>query len=158
MACQRVREEKLQFVQGGVESDDVDLLQAALREVEEEIGLCPNDLSFVGEIKPPSGDPREFRYTLRPNANLRRFGYVGQEQRLMLFYAPASCIEKVRLVPPPESGAQQEFSRVEWMAIENIIRFCPSEKQHIFAAVARLAPPMASAFLKNSTNPPHSTL
>nr|CCC90737.1 putative NUDIX hydrolase, conserved [Trypanosoma congolense IL3000] len=147
LACQRIHEDKYQFVQGGIENGDSDILQAAYREVEEEIGLLPQDLKFISEIKPPSGDAREFRYTLHAQANLRRFGYVGQEQRLMLFYAPSSSIARVRVVPPEGSGVQQEFSRVEWMTIEEVIQRCPEEKRHIFVAVSKLALPLAQEYL-----------
>ncbi|KEG05593.1 putative NUDIX hydrolase, conserved [Trypanosoma grayi] len=148
LGCQRIHEERYQFVQGGIEDWEDDTLQAAYREVEEEIGLLQEDLHFVGEILPPSGDPREFRYTLHQSSNLRRFGYVGQEQRLMLFFTTSNSIKKVRLIPPKETRALQEFSCVKWMTIENIIERCPREKRHIFVAVAKLAPPLAKAFLQ----------
>ncbi|RNF26716.1 putative NUDIX hydrolase, conserved [Trypanosoma conorhini] len=149
LGCKRINSDLYQFVQGGIEKRDTDLLQAAYRELQEEIGLLQEDLQFVGEILPASGDPREFRYELRSTANLRRFGFRGQEQRLMLFFTQADNIGKVNLVPPKGSGALQEFSHVEWMKIEDIIARCPKEKAHIFIAVRNLGLPMAKAFLRS---------
>ncbi|ORC91138.1 putative NUDIX hydrolase, conserved [Trypanosoma theileri] len=150
LACQRLHQKEYQFVQGGIESkDDGDnVLNAAYREVREEIGLERYALSFVAEIPPPNGDPRAFRYTLRDGANLRRFGYIGQEQRLLLFFTPAQNIHKMSVIPPPDTDALQEFARVVWMPIEEIVERCPAEKRHIFHAVATLAPPLARAFLQ----------
>ncbi|KAH9584127.1 NUDIX hydrolase domain [Trypanosoma melophagium] len=150
LGCQRIHQTEYQFVQGGVESeeDGHDVLRAAYREVREEIGLDPQALCFVAEIPPPNNDPHAFRYTLRPGANLRRFGYIGQEQRLLLFFTPAQNINKMCLIPPPDSGALQEFTHVAWMTIDDILKCCPAEKRHIFHAVATLAPPLARAFLQ----------
>ncbi|AAZ11546.1 Nudix hydrolase 2, putative [Trypanosoma equiperdum] len=152
LACQRIHEDKFQFVQGGVEEGDADIIRAAYREVHEEVGLFPEDLRLIGEIMPPSGDPHEFRYILHEGANLRHFGYVGQQQRLFLFYTPSSTIQRVRLVPPKGSVAKQEFSHVEWLPIDEIIERCPKEKQHIFVAVSKVAIPMAKAFLKTRSS------
>ncbi|ESL05737.1 hypothetical protein TRSC58_06602 [Trypanosoma rangeli SC58] len=149
IGCRRIHGDRYQFVQGGIEKGDTDVLQAAYREVQEEIGLLPEDLHFVGEILPASGDPREFRYELRSTANLRRFGFQGQEQRLMLFFTQSDNIKKANLIPLKGSGALQEFSQVEWMKIEDIVERCPREKTHIFLAVAKLGLPMAKAFLQS---------
>ena len=55
MACLRMDGRGWQCVQGGVEKKDKDIQLAALRELEEEVGLTPESgLVFVGEISPPS--------------------------------------------------------------------------------------------------------
>ncbi|KAG5511969.1 hypothetical protein GH5_07921 [Leishmania sp. Ghana 2012 LV757] len=148
LGCQRMKTDHFQCVQGGIETCDVDITLAALREVKEEIGLKPEDLTFVQEISPPNGDPMSFAYTLAANANLRRFGYVGQKQRILLFFTPSENISKVTLIPPPELNASQEFRRVEWMPIEQLITKSLPEKMHIFKAVGEVAPDIARAFLK----------
>ncbi|CAC9442742.1 NUDIX hydrolase dihydroneopterin triphosphate pyrophosphohydrolase/hydrolase [Leishmania infantum JPCM5] len=148
LGCQRMKTDHFQCVQGGIEACDVDIRLAALREVEEEIGLKPQDLIFVQEIPPPNGDPMKFAYTLASNANLRRFGYVGQKQRILLFFTPSENISKVVLIPPPELHASQEFRKVEWMPIEQLIAKSLPEKVHIFKAVGEVAPGIARAFLK----------
>ncbi|EAN90620.1 putative Nudix hydrolase 2 [Trypanosoma cruzi] len=148
LGCRRIQDNLFQFVQGGIEKD-ADLLHAAYREVYEETSLCKEDLHFVGEVPPPSGDPREFRYELRRTSNLRNFGFQGQEQRVLLFFTDSGNIEKVNVIPPKETCAQQEFSEVHWMELREIIDRCPREKIHIFLAVAKVGVPMARAFLQS---------
>lgn len=150
LGCQRMKTEHYQCVQGGIESRDVDVTLAAFREIEEEIGLKPEDLTFVQEIPPPNGDPMNFAYTLSNEANLRRYGYVGQKQRILLFFTPSENISKVVLIPPPELHALQEFRRVAWMSIEELTSKSLPEKAHIFKAVSEVAPSLARAFLKKS--------
>ncbi|KAK7198062.1 Nudix hydrolase 2 [Novymonas esmeraldas] len=156
LGCQRVKSEHFQCVQGGIESTDTDVTLAALREVEEEIGLKPQDLTFVQEIPPPNGDPMNFAYSLSAGANLRRFGYIGQKQRILLFFTPSANISKVVLVPPPELHALQEFRKVEWMPIEELVAKTLPEKAHIFKAVAAVAPDLARAFLQKKKNHGHT--
>lgn len=140
-----------QFIQGGVERDDRNIVLAALREINEEVGLLPSDVEFVQEILPPSGDPKEFRYRLAPESNLRvRHGYEGQEQRMLLFFAPASVIHRVVLVPPPSSGKgapKQEFSKVEWMTFQTLKCKGHPEKLKLFEKLSHLAPPIMKAYL-----------
>ncbi|KPI86689.1 putative NUDIX hydrolase dihydroneopterin triphosphate pyrophosphohydrolase/hydrolase [Leptomonas seymouri] len=149
LGCQRMKSEHYQCVQGGIESGDHDVTLAAFREIEEEIGLKPQDLVFVQEIPPPNGDPMNFAYSLAPNANLRRVGYVGQKQRILLFYTPSANIEKVVLIPPPELHAQQEFRRVEWLSMEELTARSTPEKAHIFRSVSAVAPNLARNFLQS---------
>lgn len=147
LGCVRIDSAYLQCVQGGIEASDKDIVLTALREIKEEIGLNAADVRFVSEIPPPDNDPTRFRYELRPGANLRRFGYRGQEQRVLLFFMPSRGIEKVVVVPPKDQKAPQEFSRVEWVTMEALVRSCPPEKAHIFKAVAAVAPELARDFL-----------
>ncbi|GET85742.1 hypothetical protein, conserved [Leishmania tarentolae] len=148
LGCQRMGSSHFQCVQGGIEAGDADIRLAALREVEEEIGLKPKDLIFIQELPPPNGDPMSFAYTLAANANLRCFGYVGQKQRILLFFTPSENISRVVLLPPPELNASQEFQKVEWMPLDELIAKSPPEKVHIFKAVGAVAPAIARAFLK----------
>lgn len=150
LGCVRVNSDYLQCVQGGVEKDDHDVVLTAMREIKEEIGLEPSDVRYVGEVPPPDNNPLNFRYELSPTANLRRFGFRGQEQRILLFFVWSKTINKMVLVPPRNQAAPQEFSRVEWVSMKQLQQRCPPEKAHIFAAVAAVAPAMASEFLKAS--------
>lgn len=68
LGCRRIgsshnvaRAQHYQFVQGGIESNDKNVVTAALREIQEEVGLTSAEVTFVQEILPPSGDPKEFR-------------------------------------------------------------------------------------------------
>lgn len=149
LACFRVKGDYYQCVQGGIEASDTNIEVAARREIEEEIGLSGDDVTFVQEIAPPNGDPMKFSYLLRPQANLRRYGFIGQQQRVLLFFMPAATINKVVLVPPPQLHAQQEFSRVEWLAASELTARCPPEKVHIFETVTKLASPIVKQFLES---------
>lgn len=149
LGCRRVRHTEYQFVQGGIEKKDTDIVTAALREMEEEIGLTAADVTFVAEVPPPSGNPAEFRYTLHEGANLRRFGYVGQEQRMLLFYAPSTVSSKVVLKPPASmKGVLQEFDGVEWMTFEEIVARCRPEKLELFKKLGVLCPPIIEQYVK----------
>ncbi|KAG5511375.1 hypothetical protein JKF63_07338 [Porcisia hertigi] len=148
LGCQRMKTEYFQCVQGGVEAGDANITLAAMREIEEEIGLKPQDVIFVQEVPPPNGDPMEFAYTLVSNAKLSRLGYIGQMQRILMFFTPSKNISKMVLIPPPDLNASQEFRRVQWMPIERLIAMSAPEKLHIFKAVGKVAPGIARSFLK----------
>ncbi|EPY18559.1 NUDIX hydrolase, conserved [Strigomonas culicis] len=154
LGCLRIRSTYFQTVQGGIEKEDTDVLLAAYREIDEEIGIKKDMLEFVQEILPPDGDPKTFRYTLAPKANLRRYGYIGQEQRILLFFMKKAHIQHVNVVTPKEAGVPQEFERVEWMSMDQLRQRCSPEKAHIFALVAQLAPPIAQAYLRERHAPP----
>eukprot|EP00796_Vickermania_ingenoplastis_P008801 gene8801-6187_t len=155
LACRRRRAKNYQFVQGGVEQTDPDIVEAALREIHEEVGLQPPDVTFVAEVMPPSGNPAEFRYELAPSANLRRYGYVGQQQRMLLFYASSAVIDKVVLIPPPElKDARQEFDAVEWMTFEDLLARGHPAKLGLFQKLATLSPPLIQAFVQQGAAPP----
>lgn len=149
LGCRRIRSSRVQFVQGGVERRDKNILTAGLREIEEEVGLQEKDLVFVAELEPPSGNTEEFRYILSARANLRRYGYVGQQQRALLFYAPSEIIDKVTLVPSSAmhaAGALQEFESAKWMSFEDVIINAPPEKTEIFKKFASLAIPLMDVY------------
>lgn len=149
LSCVRINSSYFQCVQGGIEPDDTDITLTALREIKEEIGLEPFDVTFVQEIPPPDNDPMRFTYELRPTAPLRAHGFRGQAQRVLLFYAPASVIDRVCLVPPSEQAAPAEFSRVAWLPAELLAEQCSPEKAHIIQAVCAIAPPLAAQYLKD---------
>lgn len=150
------RAQHYQFVQGGIERNDKDVVAAALREIQEEVGLTSAEVTFVQEVLPPSGDPKEFRYRLAPESNLRRrHGYEGQEQRMVLFFAPSSAIQRVVLIPPPtmKGSPQQEFDEVRWMTFAELLDKGHPEKLVLFEKLSLLTPPVMEVFLA-SRNPP----
>lgn len=147
LACLRIRSTYFQTVQGGIEKRDTDVVLAAYREIEEEIGIKKEMIDFVQEILPPNGDPKTFRYTLATNANLRRYGYVGQEQRILIFFMKKENTKHINVVTPKEAGVPQEFQRVEWMSIDELRQKCSPEKAHIFQIVSQLAPPIVQEYL-----------
>jgi len=163
LGCRRVgndrhpdRPQYFQFIQGGIESTDKNIVEAALREIHEEVGLTSADVVFVQEVLPPSGDPKEFRYRLAPQSNLRlRHGYEGQQQRMVLWFAPSAVLQRVVLVPPPtmEGSPQQEFDHIEWMSFPELLAKGHPEKLGLFEKLAFLTPPMMEAFLSARHTP-----
>ena len=150
LACHRKDRKSWQCVQGGVE-DEEDVVAAARREIFEEIGLNSKEhgIRFVGEIPPPDGDPAKLRYLLPKfaGAKIRAQGYIGQEQRLLLFYAPSSSTAFVQVVPVRDSGLKQEFCKVQWMNMSQFLTKVSEYKQHIFDVIARDGLPMVHSFL-----------
>lgn len=136
-------------VQGGIEPTDTNVLDAGLREIEEEIGLRPPDVIYVQELQPPSGNPMEFSYRVPPYVKFKDGDYVGQVQRILLFFCHSSTIAKVVLVPPPELGVRQEFRDVQWMTIEALTEATTPGKQKIYGTVGRIAPPIIRAYLES---------
>ena len=154
LACHRIDKKGWQFVQGGIEETDTDLILAARREIFEEIGLHETALVHVAEIPPPQGDPTKLRY-LSPKFVDKMFldsGHIGQEQRLLLFYMHSSTINTCRLIPPPESGAKQEFCSVAWMGIADLITRVPECKKHIFEHIRAVGSQMVERFLSTQTS------
>ena len=186
LGCFRKDGKSWQCVQGGIEGDDDDLEQAALRELEEEVGLTPSaGLVYVGEIYAPSvselrslrgtSDPPSdgapapptstagnalepdwtyFRYELPWYAGkrIREQGYIGQEQRQLVFYLPSKGIDSVELQPDPAKfgpDVKREFKRVAWMEMGQFYPLVATHKNHIFAYVFYKARSMIDAFLVN---------
>ncbi|EPY31501.1 NUDIX hydrolase dihydroneopterin triphosphate pyrophosphohydrolase/hydrolase [Strigomonas culicis] len=105
-------------------------------------------VEFVQEILPPDGDPKTFRYTLVPTDNLIPKGYIGQEQRILLFFMKKAHIQHVNVVTPKEAGVPQEFEHVEWMSLDKLKTLCPPERVHIYEMMSRIAPPLAHAYVR----------
>ena len=152
LACHRRDRKAWQCVQGGID-DREQVLAAAWREINEEIGLdaTRHGVRYVCEIPPPNGDPTALRYILPPRAGqtIRAQGFIGQEQRLLLFYCPSTMAASVCLCPPPGSlpAVKQEFRSVRWMAISEFLTKVSSHKQAIFDVIATTGLQLAHAFL-----------
>ena len=189
LACYRKDGKSWQTVQGGVEGDDDDLQQAAMRELEEEVGLtAEHGLAYVGEIFPPSvSELRQFRGPSTTSSNdrncssndttsesdklpdwtffryelpwyagkrIREQGYIGQEQRQLIYYMPSEGIRHAQLRPDPAKfgpDVKQEFRRVSWMDMGQFFALVASHKSHIFAYLFYKSRDLISAFL--STRP-----
>ncbi|CCW69027.1 unnamed protein product [Phytomonas sp. Hart1] len=158
LGCVRIDNGQYQCVQGGIETEDMDnVLEAGLREIKEEIGLLPHDVHFVQEIQPPNGDPTVFRYKTKALKNKYK-NCIGQEQRILLFYAHESVIKKTVVIPPKELKIRREFRRVLWVSMDELCEKCPPIKTHIFKMVNELAIPIAKDYLKISASHPPPTL
>jgi 8-oxo-dGTP pyrophosphatase MutT (NUDIX family) len=154
LGCNRKDRKGWQCVQGGVEDNDSELVAAAWREIDEEVGLLEKDhhVEFVAAIPPPNNDPTILRYRFPKYAapGLQAQGYVGQQQELLLFFAPKESIKFVRLVPTPEhvaAGAKQEFRSVAWLSFEDFIPKTSDFKLHIFTHMHSASWPVIVEFL-----------
>lgn len=153
LACYRKDRKGWQCVQGGIDGDE-DVIAAAWREIEEEIGLtADHGVQFVCTVQPPHGDATKLRYLLPKFASpkLRAEGYIGQQQEIVLFFAPRIAAESVRLIPSQEDciarGIKQEFRRVEWMTWEDFLPKTGDIRRHIFSYMAIATPPLMTVFL-----------
>ncbi|CCW64431.1 unnamed protein product [Phytomonas sp. EM1] len=147
LGCVRIDNGQYQCVQGGIEEHEQNnIVEAGLREIKEEIGLLPHDVELVQEIPPPNGDPTVFRY--KSKSLRKKYKVIGQEQRILLFYAPRDIIQKVVVIPPKNLKARREFERVEWVSMAELCEKCPPSKAHIFKLVNELALPIARNYLK----------
>jgi putative (di)nucleoside polyphosphate hydrolase len=109
-----------QFPQGGVDEGE-SLDQALLRELSEEIGLVPDDLTIV-EHKGP------YRYVFG-NGRTKK-GYHGKEQHYFLadFSAPDSRINVATEHP--------EFQAFRWIAPEKFdLNWLPEMKRDVYRKV-----------------------
>ncbi|CAD2219889.1 NUDIX hydrolase [Angomonas deanei] len=153
------------------------IIIAALREIEEEIGIKKNledvllpennnhhnlttefetsmqkneiILKFITEIYPPDGDGTRFRYLLPPKHYLcTDFGFIGQQQRLLLFFLSSNAIRFMNVQTPKEYGVPPEFRKVEWMTMKELTSRCPNDRKLLFQKyISTLCPPAATAFL-----------
>jgi putative (di)nucleoside polyphosphate hydrolase len=94
-----------QFPQGGVDEGE-STLEALVREVEEEIGLGPDDY----EILASKGGYRYFYPPEIKQKKLARHGHDGQEQTYFLCRIKSGTEENIDVVQEP-----REFRRCRWI-------------------------------------------
>jgi putative (di)nucleoside polyphosphate hydrolase len=120
-----------QFPQGGVQCEES--AEAAMyRELQEEVGLCPGDVEFVGATQ----DWLSYRLPERYIQRERRPLCIGQKQRWFLLQLTAAP-GKLRF----DLSAEPEFDRCRWVdywrPVKEVIYF----KRHVYVrALTELGP------------------
>jgi 8-oxo-dGTP pyrophosphatase MutT (NUDIX family) len=128
VACFRSDYASWQSVQGGVEPFDASLEDALGRELNEELGISPQNFKILYQSKswrrylfPSDAGQRQKREASDPS----KAHYIGQEQLWFLIEIPdISCIHLEKSLG--------EFSRVELFSIEHFLSVYSPWKQDIF--------------------------
>ena len=114
-----------QFPQGGLDEGE-EPPEAALRELEEETGIRPQQVELVAEY------PVWLAYELPPDRRRRKTGR-GQVQRWFLFRFRGTD-EHIDLTPP--SGERQEFVAFRWLELRALADEVWGVKRPIYQALA----------------------
>jgi putative (di)nucleoside polyphosphate hydrolase len=107
----------VQTVQGGIDPGETPL-QAAMREVHEEIGLTPEMFQVIGESQ------AKYRYAW-PNEFVTQLGsatYIGQEQQFFLFQVDPET-------PFSLDHHHQEFESVRWGSPQELVDLAWEKKR-----------------------------
>lgn len=118
LLCTRVDETHTQTVQGGIDAGET-AKEAAIRELEEEIGLMPFDYEFIGASE------TKYKYDWPPETQerLAATGYVGQEQQYFLIQVDPDIEFKL------DAHIDQEFSSVRWGSPAELVAQAWERKQ-----------------------------
>ncbi len=111
-----------QLPQGGLDAGEAPL-EAAHRELMEETGISPDDVTLVG------AHPRWLAYELPEN--LKRKNWMGQVQRWFLFQLDADIVIDL------SRAKDDEFSAHRWMAMRDLIDIVWQVRRPIYEEVAR---------------------
>ncbi len=120
---------EISFPGGGQETQDADLLQTALRETEEEMGISPADVTVLGEL-----DEVETRSRFRVRAFV---GTIAAGYR----FSPSSAEIAEVLEAPVATLRDAANRRVEtrWDKADSITAYAYAYNEHlIFGATARI--------------------
>jgi len=126
-----------QFPQGGMHPEE-DPISAAVREVNEEIGLKPSQLLVIQN----QHLPRE-KYTYHRPMYKDGKQYDGQEQRYVLFRWDgdiSDCNLDPGLEPP-------EFSEIAWLTWDELIQRSVPSRTFIYARLRNTVKPLISEYL-----------
>jgi len=119
-----------QCPQGGIDANE-DVIEAAKREVQEELGISPELLKPL----PPDIQPVEkFRYTFKAPVKKDGKFFDGQEQQVVMFMLNGD-LGDCHLEGPEQV---QEFKKVEWRNFADIVPFVLPSKKEVYQNMARV--------------------
>jgi len=116
-----------QCPQGGVDGNE-DIVEAAKREVQEELGLSPERLKPLPKDFQPA---QTFRYTFKAPVKKDGKMFDGQEQQVVLFVLDGDLSDCKLEVP----GQTPEFKRVEWRSFSEIVPFVLPSKHEVYQSI-----------------------
>eukprot|EP01126_Amoeba_proteus_P007704 TRINITY_DN12770_c0_g1_i5.p1 TRINITY_DN12770_c0_g1~~TRINITY_DN12770_c0_g1_i5.p1 ORF type:complete len:309 (-),score=60.69 TRINITY_DN12770_c0_g1_i5:225-1097(-) len=119
-----------QFPQGGIDKEE-DLVTAAKREVEEEMGVPTN---YLIPLPDQYQIPTKFRYSFKQPVLKDGVIYDGQEQRFVLFL----FVGDEMTFDLKEGQKEQEFRRVEWKNLSELIPTVLPSKVDIYRTISNL--------------------
>ena len=126
LALERIDQpDRWQMPQGGLNVGE-EPVAAALRELQEETGLQPEQVELVAE------HPRWLAYELPP-ARRRNERARGQVQKWFLFRFSGTDSD-IDLVPP--AGERQEFGAFRWVDLPDLVDEIWEVKQPVYRALA----------------------
>lgn len=109
-----------QFPQGGVDKEE-NLEQALKREIEEELGIKPEELKILAQAG------NIYRYDWPEKLRQKRFCYYGQEQHFfLLLYLGDSNSIKV---------SEEEFQNYDWVDSEKVLEVISPVRKKIATQV-----------------------
>ena len=129
---------QLGFPGGKFEEDDSDMLQCALREVEEEIGVSPKDIFVVGPLSP--------LYVFASNFHV--FPYIGLLSSKPQFTIQTSEVHKVITVPLATIMSNENKATKNISVGEHVIKDVPYydiEGKALWGATAMIMSELESA-------------
>jgi len=129
-----------QMPQGGMHPEE-DPINAALREISEEIGLIPSQLKVIGLHRSPL---EKFTYHQPVIKDGKQ--YCGQEQRYVLVHWNGQ-ISDCNLDPGPEPP---EFSEIDWLTWDELISRSVPSRTFIYARLRNTVKPIISEYLEKS--------
>ena len=118
LLCTRIDETHTQTVQGGIDAGETPK-EAAMRELEEEIGLLPFDYEFIGV------SDKKYKYDWPPETQerLAATGYIGQEQQYFLIQVDSDIDFQL------DTHEDQEFASVHWGSPAELVAQAWERKQ-----------------------------
>ena len=126
LMCTRIHSEgqkyRLQMPQGGIDKGEIPSV-AVYREMREEIGLLPEDVSFIACTK------QWYKYDL-PETSRKKKTIRGQRQKWYLFLLTASE-DKIDFM----TDKCQEFIDYQWVDLDKVVTSVITFKQPVYEQV-----------------------
>eukprot|EP01124_Arcella_intermedia_P031284 TRINITY_DN7025_c0_g1_i1.p1 TRINITY_DN7025_c0_g1~~TRINITY_DN7025_c0_g1_i1.p1 ORF type:complete len:249 (+),score=32.61 TRINITY_DN7025_c0_g1_i1:12-758(+) len=135
-----------QFPQGGMHPEE-DPVEAALREIQEEVGLTRTDVKLVEYRSLPT---EKFTYDRPMFKDNKR--YDGQEQRYIIFRLLNDALE-ASAVNLQASNEPPEFSEVAFLTWDELISRSIPSRTFIYARLRNTVKPIIGEYLAKERSP-----